>query len=268
MAVGAQHTEAMTVDGMRAAVVILAGGMGARVGAEVNKVLLPVGGRHMLEYSLMTAVSCENVTDLVLVHRPDDVDQIERLVSLIATDEGREPNGIVVHTTLGGETRHASEYAGVAALRSRIDGGHVDVVAVHDGARPFMGRDLLTRTLVAAATDGAVIPGVKVIEPLFALDEQRFVDPHDHVWVQTPQAFDAVTLLRAHDAAADAGFEGVDTAEVVQRFSDMAVQVVPGHDANIKITYQTDLATAEALAADWERTHRQPERADKEPTEA
>lgn len=246
--VESQGPAAASVTGEpRAAVVILAGGMGARMKADVNKVYLRIGGRDILEYSVTTALACDLVTDLVLVHRPDDAEHIERLLMAAGTSLG----SVVVHTTLGGESRHDSEYAGVTALRSRIGEGLLDVVAVHDAARPFMGDELLRRSLIDATVDGAVIPGLAVTDGLYALDRNRFVDPHDHVWVQTPQTFDAATLLAAHDEAHDAGFQGVDTAEVVQRFSDATVRVIPGHEANIKITYQTDLGTAEGLAADW-----------------
>lgn len=228
--------------------------MGSRIRSDINKVYLTIRDRHILDYSVETVLSCEFVTDLVLVHRADDTGQIERLVAAV----GGRPPDLAVHTTLGGETRHESEYAGVAALRSRIDEGRLDVVAVHDGARPFMGGDLLVRSLLDAASDGAVVPGLVVADELYAMDRQRFVDPHDHVWVQTPQTFDATTLLAAHDAAHVAGFRGVDTTEVVQRFSDVKVRVIPGHEANIKITYQTDLVISEALADAWESEHVDP----------
>ena len=232
---------------------ILAGGMGSRMGADVNKVYLPIRGRDVLDYSVETTLASAAVSDLVFVHRPDDAAKIDSLVARVERMNGDSDR--IIHTTLGGETRHDSEYAGVAALRARIDGGRVDLVAVHDGARPFMGNDLLRRALVEAAAHGAVIPGLAVDDSLYALDRRRFVDPHDHIWVQTPQVFDAAALLAAHDAAARARFQGVDTAEVVQRFSDSAVRVIPGHEANIKITYQTDLAVCEALAAAWEARH-------------
>lgn len=238
-------------SGIRAAVVILAGGMGSRMGADVNKVYLTIRGREVLDYSVETTVACPMVTDIVFVHRPEDADKIESLVRSV----DKSHPGLVVQTTVGGDTRHESEYAGVTALRSRIDGGHIDVVGVHDGARPFMGSDLLRRTVVSAATHGAVVPGLEITDALYALDRREFVDPGDHVWVQTPQAFAAATLLRAHDAAEVAGFRGVDTAEVVQRFSDVSVRVVAGHEANIKITFQTDLATSETHAAEWEAQH-------------
>ncbi len=218
------------------------------MGAGVNKVYLSVRGRDILDYSVETTVACESVSDLVLVHRAEDAGRIERVVAEV----GESRLGVTVRAILGGETRHDSEYAGVAALRSEIEAGELDVVAVHDGARPFMSADLLHRLLVGAADRGAVIPGLAVTDTLYALDRRRFVDSTDHVWVQTPQVFDARTLLHAHDAAAAAGFQGVDTAEVVNRFSDLDVGVIEGEHANIKITYGTDLAAAEVLAADWE----------------
>ncbi len=222
------------------------------MGAGVNKVYLEIRGRHILDYSVETVIGCDDVvTDLVLVHRRDDTDQIDRVVAAI----GERSSHLAVHTTLGGDTRHESEYTGVSALRSQIEAGRLDVVAVHDGARPFMGRELLIRSLTEAARHDAVIPGLAVTDELYAMDRGGFVDPHDHVWVQTPQAFDAATLLKAHDAAAAAGFRGVDTAEVVQYVTDTPVRVISGHDANIKVTYRTDLVTAETLAAAWEADH-------------
>ncbi len=234
-------------DGPRAAVVILAGGMGSRLGAGVNKVYLPIRGRNILDYSVDTALACPLVTDVVLVHRPDDADQVAPPAQRV----DQHPT-TTAHTTPGGETRHLSERAGVSALRSLIDGDRLDVVAVHDGARPFMSPALLDRLLRAAEAEGSAVPGLAVTDALYSLDRQRFVPAADHVWVQTPQAFDASTLLTAHDRAAEVGFQGVDTAEVVQRFSDTPVRVIAGEEANIKITYETDLATAEKLAADWE----------------
>ena len=245
--VDTQGAASTTTDRPRAALVILAGGMGTRMGADVNKVYLQIRGRHMLDYSVTTALGCKLITHLVLVHRRDDTEHINRLVA----DFDRPSSPLTVHTTLGGETRHDSEYAGVAALRTPISDGRLDVVAIHDGARPFMGGDLLHRSLVGAATHAAVIPGLPVNDALYALDRRRFIDPHDHVWVQTPQAFDAAVLLAAHDAAHADEFQGVDTAEVVQRFSDVAVRVIPGHEANLKITYQTDLSLSETLADEW-----------------
>ena len=70
--------------------------------------------------------------------------------------------------------------------------------------------------------------------------------------VQTPQVFRARPLLEAYRASVAAGFEGVDTAETIERFSTLEVAVVPGDDRNIKITFVEDLFRAEELAANWD----------------
>jgi 2-C-methyl-D-erythritol 4-phosphate cytidylyltransferase len=71
--------------------------------------------------------------------------------------------------------------------------------------------------------------------------------------VQTPQVFHARPLLEAYQASVAAGFEGVDTAETVERFSDLEVKVIPGDPRNIKITFVEDLFVAEEYALEWEK---------------
>ncbi len=225
----------------RAAVVLLAGGMGNRMQADVNKVYLPIKQRGMIDYSFETAIGCPVVSHVVLVIRPMDTGFVEHL-------EQPAAHGPEIRRTFGGDTRHASEHAGVAALRAEIDAGAIDIVAVHDGARPFMSPDLLRRVLDEAAESGGAIAACPVEDTLFALDRRTFVDSAEYMWAQTPQAFDAAVLLAAHDAADEAGFTGVDTAEVVERFSDQPIKVVLGEAANIKVTYQHDLKAAEATA--------------------
>ncbi|MDH3293470.1 MAG: 2-C-methyl-D-erythritol 4-phosphate cytidylyltransferase [Acidimicrobiia bacterium] len=229
---------------VRAGFVLLAGGMGSRMETGVNKVFLEVGGRSIIDFSLETASACDLVTEVVLVIRPDDVDRVHRLT--LQRPDGRPPRIV-----FGGATRHASERAGVGALRADIEAGELDVVAVHDGARPFLSLDLLNRAIIQAATAGSAVPGRPVDNLLYLTDKEAFVDPGRYQWVQTPQVFAARTLLAAHDAAAEAGFEGVDTAEVVQAFSRQPIEIVAGDPANIKVTYQRDLSSAASLAEAW-----------------
>lgn len=226
---------------VRAGFVLLAGGMGSRMGSGINKVYLQIGDRNIIEFALATALTSPLVAQLVLVVRPDDVELVEQLN--LDLDRVR-----VVH---GGPSRHQSEYNGIKALRQEIDGGAVNVVAVHDGARPFMTAELLNRALTQAAATGAALPACPVNDKMYMLDSETFVDSSDYAWVQTPQVFSAQTLIEAHDRAAAAGFEGVDTAEVVQRFSEQPINLVAGDRANIKVTYQQDLSSAETTASGW-----------------
>lgn len=234
----------------RVAAIVLAGGRGARLGDSDNKVYLAVGGRPMLGYSLKTFASCGAVESLVVVGRNEDHHSLGLLLNSL-----RLPLPVMV--VEGGPTRHQSEMAGLQSLANEIEAGILDLVAIHDGARPFMTRELLEACIDAASRVGAAIPGLAPESTIHRIDHHR-VSPKDMktlIRVQTPQVFAARGLLDAYREAAAAGFEGVDTAESVERFSDLQIAVVPGDERNLKITVPRDLATAAEYALDWENGH-------------
>jgi len=233
---------------LTAAAIVLAGGSGSRVQADVNKVYLPIRDRDMLEYSVETVVRSPRITDVVLVVRGDDRANAELLIGRIMASK-------ITQVAIGGPSRHLSELAGLHAIRDRIESGAIDVVAIHDGARPFMTLQLLESVLDAAAVHGGAIPGLEIDEPLYRSESGGVSTlPGDRLRrVQTPQAFRAKELLAAYEASVVAGFEGVDTAEAVERFSDLDVHVVPGDPRNIKVTFVEDFFTAEEYALAWSK---------------
>src|SRR4051812_46432552 len=134
-----------------AAVVILAAGSGSRVGASTNKVLLPLGDTTVLGQSLRTVLAVAGVTRLVIGVRPGDEDAVgEAVAPMLGQHEAR--------LVPGGATRHASEYAALQALRREVEAGEVDVVAVHDGARPLAGPELFEATIAPAPAPGGGVP--------------------------------------------------------------------------------------------------------------
>jgi len=222
---------------MQAAVVILAGGSGTRVGADTNKVLLPLGDGTVLGRSVRAALDVPDVTRLVLVVRPGDEEAVRAAVAPLLGD--RE-----VRMVRGGATRHASEWAALQALSEDIDAGAVDVVAVHDGARPLADVALFAATLDAAREHGGALPIVEL--PGLLGRDLRAAAP-GLVGVQTPQAFRAAPLLDAHRRAAADRFESTDTAACFERYCDLPVVAVHGGATNLKVTFPEDLAVAERL---------------------
>lgn len=221
--------------------IVLAGGVGARLGADRNKVYLTVAGREILAYSLATLA--EHADLLVLVVRPDERDHALALAAELIP-------GAPVRVTAGGATRHESEYAGLCAVAAEIDAGDVDVVGIHDGARPFASTALTTALTAAVSNHDGAIPAVPFDDTVYHPDDGRFVDTDDLVRVQTPQVFRAPVVLDAHRQAAVHGFEGVDTAQVLERFTaEASVVAVPGEATNIKVTVATDMDEAETIAA-------------------
>jgi len=225
---------------MRAAVVVLAAGAGTRVGAGVNKVLLPLGRLPAVARSVKTARAVPGVRRVVLVVREGEQDAVRAAVEPVVSDEPPE-----VAMAVGGATRHASEWAALSLLAADIESGDLDVVALHDAARPFASVTLYDAVLAAALERGGAIPVV----PLHDLVSVAGTPiPHDLVGVQTPQAFRAADLLRAHrDAAAD-GFEATDTAAILSRYADLPVAAVDSDGGNLKITVAADLVVAELLS--------------------
>jgi 2-C-methyl-D-erythritol 4-phosphate cytidylyltransferase len=221
------------------AVVILAAGSGTRVGAEVNKVLLALRDLPVLVWSVRDALALPDVRRLVLVVRPEDRDAVEAAVAPHLGD--RE-----VLVVDGGATRHASEWAAIQVLADDVVSGEVDVVVVHDGARPLAGLALWTAVVDAAREVGGAIPVVPVDRLLHA-DLTPVAD--DAGAVQTPQAFRADALLSSYRAAADDGFEGTDTAACVAAYADVPVVAVPSTSLNLKVTFPEDVALATELSA-------------------
>jgi 2-C-methyl-D-erythritol 4-phosphate cytidylyltransferase len=225
------------------AAVVLAGGSGLRIGQGRNKAYLPLAGQTAVGLSLRTMVGLPGLRRLLLVVRADDVDLAERTL-----DEELPHPPVPVELVLGGSTRHGSEDRALQHLAPAVATGEVDLVLIHDAARPLCSPNLVIQLLEAAAAHGGAVPGL-VADDLARIDEDGNLTPltGDHVRVQTPQAFVAAPLLEAYRRASEAGFDSTDTSACIERFSPMRVQHVAGEQQNFKITYPHDLYAAESF---------------------
>jgi 2-C-methyl-D-erythritol 4-phosphate cytidylyltransferase len=235
-----QEAGGARVPRMIAAAVLLAGGSGLRAGSTINKVYLRIGGRQMLSYPLEVLDRSRLVGEIVLVVRSEDRKRAEAVV----TSEIRQTPLSIVD---GGVTRQESELRGLEAL-----GGTPECVAIHDGARPFLPLGLLESVIETARRVGGAIPGYVPDQPLFREVEGQLEPMNGVQAVQTPQCFRAEPLVAAYREAKVRGFEGVDTAETIERFTDLVVAVVPGDPRAFKVTFEEDLARAEQVAATWD----------------
>lgn len=216
------------------AVVIVAAGAGARVGADVNKVLLPLGDRPVLAWSVTDALAAADVSRVVVVVRAGEEDAVS---AALAPHLGAGEVLLVP----GGATRHASEWAAIRVLAATIESGELDVVAIHDGARPLAGVGLFDAVVASAREHGGALPVTQLSAVLPRSDREL-------VAVQTPQAFAASALLAAYRAAEADGFEGTDTASCVERYApDVTIAAVVGSTRNLKVTYPEDVSLADRL---------------------
>ncbi|WP_428503944.1 IspD/TarI family cytidylyltransferase [Pseudonocardia sp.] len=244
-----------------AAAVVLAGGSGTRVGADRNKVLLPVAGRPVLARSLATFVRMPEIGPIVLVTRPQERAAARAMIEA-DPDLAGAAELLVVD---GGASRQESELSGLRALSGRVAAGLIDAVLVHDGARPLATPELAREVLAMARAHGGAVPGVAVPDLAVAAAAAAVTESDDMpfpvgerltatvpglVAVQTPQGFRAGPLLAACEAALRDGFVGTDTASCVERYAGVGARWVVATGRNLKITYARDLPVAErALTA-------------------
>lgn len=232
---------------MGTAAIVLAAGNGSRLRGTENKVFATVGGRTVLAWSVRAFAACDAIDELMVVTRAGERG---RVAAIIADEQLSLP----VRTATGGQTRSDSELAGLEALATDIAGGLVDVVLIHDAARPFVSPPLIAEIATTARTVGGAVPTLPLEHGVYRLTaDGRIVDESsergDLHRAQTPQGFRAPELLAAYRRAIRDDFHGVDTAETVERYTDLAVAVVLGEPTNIKITYAEDLETAKQIAA-------------------
>lgn len=225
----------------RAAGIVLAGGSGTRVGAGINKAFLPLAGRSISSWGLNTLGSVDGVGLLVFVVRPDDLEHAR----FVASRESAHHLEIIT----GGDTRQESELLALRHLADRIDHGVIDTVLIHDAARPLVSHGLAAAVLHAAREAGGAVPGIPAegIAPVDGPDALATgaFSPDSLLRVQTPQGFDAATILDAYEQAARDGFVGTDTASCAEEYTDIPVTWVRGEETNFKITYAQDLLLAQ-----------------------
>ncbi|MDP1712275.1 MAG: IspD/TarI family cytidylyltransferase [Candidatus Nanopelagicaceae bacterium] len=222
------------LESMRIAVIVLAAGSGSRFGSATNKVWLPLGGRRIISRSLLNAVKSFPGCRTVLVISPQDAVLANQVLE-------REAQEVEVELVEGGLTRHDSEYNALAHLAPSILDGSINVVLIHDGARPLATAFLFEEVARMAHHHGGALPAI-VVDP-FEID---LVSENKIVRVQTPQAFRADELLSAYQQAHRDNFVGTDTAACMEEyFPEIENIAVAGETQNVKITYPQDLIIAE-----------------------
>ena len=225
------------------AAIIVAGGKGLRMGADLPKQFLPIGGRPVLMHTLEAFERAVPGIRLVLV-LPEDHQPFWH--DLCLQHSFRLPHEVAT----GGATRFHSVLNGLEALvklsSAEISSSSDSLVAVHDGVRPFVAPEVIRRTFDAAREHGAAVPVVPVVETLRQLSSSSSctVDRSAYRLVQTPQTFQLPLLLRAYGQTYRDAF--TDDASVVEALGH-DITLVEGNRENIKITTPFDLTIAEAL---------------------
>ena len=214
-------------------VLIVAGGKGIRMGGDIPKQFLPIGGVPVLMRTMDAFYAYNQDIQIILV-LPHD--QQAYWLDLCRKHRFERPYRIADV----GETRFHSVKNGLALVETPA------LVGVHDGVRPFVSSDVIRRCYAEASQKHAVVTCVNVVETLRYVQEEGSVTvPRDEYrLVQTPQVFDATLLKKAYEQPYSPQF--TDDASVVESMG-MVVSLIEGNRENIKITTPFDLKIASAL---------------------
>ena len=227
-------------------IIIVAGGKGLRMGTDIPKQFLPIGGKPVLMRTLERFREYSADLQIILVLPKAQQDYWKKLCQ-------KHNFTVEYQLTDGGETRFHSVQHGLALIPDDAEG----VVGVHDGVRPFPSVEVIRNCYETAREKKAVIPVIPVVETVrhligesnvqcstFNVQRSVTVPRNDYRLVQTPQCFDIQLLKAANRQSYNDGF--TDDASVVEAFGQ-SITLVEGNRENIKITTPYDIVVAEAI---------------------
>ena len=219
----------------KVAVIIAAAGQGKRLGAPVPKQYLKIGGEYVIAKTIKAFEDIDEVDYIFVVTN----EEYRKMCADIVDEKGfAKVEGIVA----GGRRRQDSVFNALQEINARKPG--VSMVLIHDGARPFIGKDVILNVLEETELNGAAVACVAMKNSVRRMEQgstaSTSVDRADYYSVQTPQGFRKSMLIEAYDKAFDEGFSGTDDASIVE-WAGNDISIVDGDYGNIKITTREDL---------------------------
>ena len=213
--------------------VVVAGGRGVRADLGRNKVFFAWKGRSVLSRCLDALEHSGALDGAVLVLGAEDFEQYDALCAR----EGASP--LVKRVVAGGDCRRRSVRSGLAALPEEVE-----IVAVHDAARPFVSPEAVRETVQSARKWGSGVISTPVTDTIKRVGPDGAVETLDRAQlraVQTPQTFDCAKLKAAHERAEAEGFDATDDAALFEHYyGSVRLVTAPGAEANIKLTNPAD----------------------------
>lgn len=220
------------------AVLVPAAGSGVRMGGTA-KPFIELGGRPVLEWALAPFLDRTDVIEVVVAL--DGPKEVKRTLKIDRR----------LRTVQGGESRFDSVANAYRGLNSQAD-----IIAVHDGARPFPPKRCIDECIRMAGQGFGVVPGIRAVDTVKRTDKRgrvRETPPRETLWyAQTPQVFPRADFERALDHCVAQGVTPTDDAAMLE-LQGLEVRMVPSSPVNLKLTTPGDVAVAEAYLARAEK---------------
>lgn len=206
--------------------VIVGAGNGTRFGRD--KIFMEINDKPVWYYSALKFQTAEKVDEIVMVVRDERVNQVWQQNKIFGLDK-------IENVVAGGKERKDS----VKKALDTLDSKRVNLVLIHDAARPLISENLITRCIDEAETYKAVVPGVLIRDTVKKGSDfvEETLNRNELRLIQTPQVFDCDLLKKAYE---NNSFNGTDDCSFVERLG-YPVKIIPGEETNLKITYPIDL---------------------------
>ena len=223
------------------AALLVCAGSATRMGG-IHKILHPLGGSTVLAEVLRRFCACDDIAEIVLICRAQDLDDFRT-----AAQNASLPEAVAVTVTAGGDTRQQSVRNGFLSMQT-----DAEYVAIHDGARPLVLPEDIARVIADARRTGAASLGVPVKDTVKVVRKGIIADTPDRSLLyltQTPQVFRRSLYADAMALAAEQGRDYTDDCQLVEALG-LQVTMTAGDYSNIKLTTPEDFAIAEALLSE------------------
>jgi len=228
---------------MKVTAVIPAAGAGKRMiprpdTGGVKKQFLEINGKPLLSITVSVFEECQSIDDIIVVAAPDDIEAVRSMLK-----DFRKVRDIVE----GGPERQDSVYNGLKDISKESDD---DLVVIHDGARPLVTKEIISKAVTEARVSKAVVVGVPAKDTIKTVSAKNFtLETLDRgsLWlVQTPQVFQLSVIKQAYERAQKINYRATDDSKLVERMG-IPVKMITGSYDNIKITTIEDVAIAESI---------------------
>ena len=211
---------------------IVAAGRGTRTASDIPKQYHKIAGKPILYFTIKACLKHNDISQIVCIIHKDDVDLYKETISEIKDTRLSPP-------AFGGDTRSQSVLNGLNEISSEF-------VLIHDGARPFLPKDALSRVIEGVQKHDACFLGLPIVDAIWAISDNITLEPvaREKLWrAQTPQAFVTKTIRNAHLINNNSAIDDVEIA----RNAGIKVTPILGAEENIKITWPTDFSFARRL---------------------
>ncbi len=227
---------------MKVHAVLLAAGSSERFKSKQSKILFNFEGKPLIFYPLQTFLNSglfETITLLVNDYNKED------LLELISSNKSLSSIKVID----GGKTRHDSEQIALQYLEEEGVNSD-DLVSIHDAARSFINKELLSKLIDCAKQYNSSVPAIK--SRTIVSRESKLLAPNQYMYysMQTPQTFLAKDLFFSYSKANEEGWVGMDTVECISNYTDIKAKIVEGTDLNMKITFIEDLEKIKKIIKD------------------